>query len=85
MNDSWIRGMDDDAQKTDVHYRSMGGEGNFNWRFVFPFEYIRAENWVVVRKKAHFYSLTEREDRLRPKLTMEIWDSDPFTPHDLIG
>ena len=81
----WIRGIDDSVQKTDVHYRSMDGEGNFNWRFVFPFEYIKAENVVVVKKKAHFYSLTEKEDRLPPKLTMQIWDSDPFTPNDFIG
>ncbi len=39
---SWLRGQDD-TQKTDVHYRSMDGEGNFNWRFVFPFEYLPAE------------------------------------------
>ena len=84
-NVSWIRGMDDSAQKTDVHYRSVDGEGNFNWRFVFPFEYIKAENAVVVKKKAHLYSLTKKEVRLLPKLTMQIWDSDPFTPNDFIG
>ena len=77
--------MDDSAQKTDVHYRSVDGEGNFNWRFVFPFEYIKAENTVVVKKKAHFYSLTKQEVRLLPQLTMQIWDSDPFTPNDFIG
>ena len=63
----------------------MDGEGNFNWRFVFPFEYIKAENKMVVKKKAHFYSLSKKEVPRRPKLTMEIWDSDPFTPNDLIG
>ncbi len=85
MTARWIRGIDDSAQKTDIHYRSVDGEGNFNWRFVFPFEYIKAENAVVVKKKAHFYSLTEKEDRLPPKLTMQIWDSDLFTPNDFIG
>ena len=43
----WLRGMDD-AQKTDVHYWSMDGDGNFNWRFVFPFEYIPSEQVMVV-------------------------------------
>ena len=47
---SWLRGQDD-TQKTDVHYRSLDGEGNFNWRFVFPFEYIPAEKVMVLRKK----------------------------------
>ena len=41
----------DDTQKTDVHYRSMDGDGNFNWRFVFPFEYIPSEQVMVVAKK----------------------------------
>ena len=47
---SWLRG-DDEVQKTDVHYRSMDGEGNFNWRFVFPFEYIPPEQVMVIKKK----------------------------------
>ena len=42
---------EDETQKTDVHYRSMDGEGNFNWRMVFPFEFLPAENIIVVRKK----------------------------------
>jgi len=46
----WLRGMDE-TQKTDVHYRSMDGEGNFNWRFVYPFEYIPSEQVMVVSKK----------------------------------
>ncbi len=29
----------------------MDGEGNFNWRLVFPFEYLPAENIIVVKKK----------------------------------
>jgi hypothetical protein len=46
----WMRGIDD-KQKTDVHYRSLNGEGNFNWRFVFPFDYDPAEQCLVVNKK----------------------------------
>jgi hypothetical protein len=41
----WLKGPED-AQSTDVHYRSLTGEGNFNWRFVFPFEYLAAEEKV---------------------------------------
>ncbi len=29
----------------------MDGEGNFNWRMVFPFEYLPSENIIVVKKK----------------------------------
>lgn len=40
---SWLKGLEDDRQETDVHYNSLTGEGNFNWRFVFPFHYMPAE------------------------------------------
>ena len=32
-------------------FRSLDGEGNFNWRFVFPFAYLPAEECVVVKRK----------------------------------
>jgi hypothetical protein len=44
-------GFEEHKQKTDVHYRSLGGEGNFNWRFVFPFDYLPAEQVCSVAKK----------------------------------
>uniref|UniRef100_A0A8C3RGE9 Dysferlin n=1 Tax=Cyanoderma ruficeps TaxID=181631 RepID=A0A8C3RGE9_9PASS len=47
----WLVGHEENKQKTDVHYRSMGGEGNFNWRFVFPFDYLPAEQMCHVAKK----------------------------------
>lgn len=43
--------MEDDKQKTDVHYRSLDGDGNFNWRFIFEFEYLPAEQLCLVSKK----------------------------------
>ena len=33
----------------------MDGEGNFNWRFVFPFSYIPAEKKLVVKEKVHIF------------------------------
>ncbi|OXB63079.1 UNVERIFIED_CONTAM: hypothetical protein H355_009362, partial [Colinus virginianus] len=47
----WLVGHEENKQKTDVHYRSMGGEGNFNWRFVFPFDYLPAEQMCCIAKK----------------------------------
>lgn len=38
-------------EKTDVHYRSMDGQGMFNWRMCFPFEYMPEEAVMVVEKK----------------------------------
>jgi dysferlin len=34
----WLQGIESDKQRTDVHYRSMDGDGYFNWRFVFDFK-----------------------------------------------
>lgn len=43
--------MEEQKQKTDVHYRSLDGDGNFNWRFVFEFDYLPAEQLCVVSSK----------------------------------
>lgn len=80
----WLQGLDE-TQKTDVHYRSLDGEGNFNWRLLFPFEYLPQEKVMVVRKKEHFYSLDTTERRLPPRLTIQVWDNDLFNPDDFIG
>ena len=81
---SWIRGQDE-TQKTDVHYRSMDGEGNFNWRMVFPFDYLPPEKVMVIKKKQHFYSLNKTEVHVPPRLTLQVWDNDLFSPDDFIG
>lgn len=33
----------------------MDGEGNFNWRFVFPFAYIPTEKKLVIKEKVHIF------------------------------
>ncbi|XP_077992044.1 myoferlin-like isoform X14 [Glandiceps talaboti] len=88
MSDIYVKGWlmgQDEKQETDVHYRSLDGEGNFNWRFVFPFDYIPPEQTMVVKKKEHFWSLDETEERLPPTLVIQIWDNDQFSPDDFLG
>lgn len=51
FNPSWMHGHEENKQKTDVHYRSLGGEGNFNWRFLYPFHYLPAEQLCTIDKK----------------------------------
>lgn len=56
--------MEEDKQKTDVHYRSLDGDGNFNWRYVFGFEYLPAEQLCLVSKKV-------KKDRQKKKLLIK--------------
>uniref|UniRef100_A0AAQ5YHU4 Myoferlin like n=1 Tax=Amphiprion ocellaris TaxID=80972 RepID=A0AAQ5YHU4_AMPOC len=81
----WMPGMEEDKQKTDVHYRSLDGDGNFNWRFIFGFEYLPAEQLCVVSRKEHFWNLDKTEFRIPPKLTIQIWDNDKFSLDDYLG
>ncbi|XP_041670961.1 myoferlin-like isoform X6 [Cheilinus undulatus] len=81
----WMPGMEEDKQKTDVHYRSLDGDGNFNWRFIFDFEYLPAEQLCLVSKKERFWSLDKTEFRIPPKLIVQIWDNDKFSLDDYLG
>ncbi|XP_015799663.3 myoferlin [Nothobranchius furzeri] len=81
----WMPGMEEDKQKTDVHYRSLDGDGNFNWRFVFGFDYLPAEQLCVASRKEHFWNLDKTEFRFPPKLIVQIWDNDKFSLDDYLG
>ncbi|XP_038056596.1 otoferlin-like isoform X3 [Patiria miniata] len=81
----WLVGNQTDCQSTDVHYRSLTGEGNFNWRFLFPFEYLSAEEKMVIRKKESTFSLDETEYKVPPRLNMQVWDADHFSADDFLG
>uniref|UniRef100_A0A8C3SZQ8 Dysferlin n=1 Tax=Chelydra serpentina TaxID=8475 RepID=A0A8C3SZQ8_CHESE len=81
----WMIGHEENKQKTDVHYRSMGGEGNFNWRFVFPFDYLPAEQVCHIAKKEHFWSLDKTDNKVPPHLILQIWDNDKFSFDDYLG
>ncbi|CAB4009721.1 otoferlin-like isoform X1 [Paramuricea clavata] len=77
--------MKDEKQETDVHYKSMTGEGNFNWRFIFPFNYQRAEERIIITRKASFFSWDESEEKVPPRIVLQVWDADAFSADDFIG
>uniref|UniRef100_A0A4X2M035 Dysferlin n=1 Tax=Vombatus ursinus TaxID=29139 RepID=A0A4X2M035_VOMUR len=81
----WMLGFEEHKQKTDVHYRSLGGEGNFNWRFIFPFDYVPAEQMCTVTKKEHFWSLDKMECKMPANVIFQIWDNDKFSFDDYLG
>uniref|UniRef100_A0A3Q3F5P3 C2 domain-containing protein n=1 Tax=Labrus bergylta TaxID=56723 RepID=A0A3Q3F5P3_9LABR len=76
----WLKGLEDDRQETDVHYNSLTGEGNFNWRFV-PF----LLHVVVVRKREHIFSLDKTEEKLPAILNLQVWDFETLSSDDFLG
>ena len=66
-------------------FRSMDGQGNFNWRFVYTFPYFPAERCISIQKKEHFWSFDTTELLIPPILNLQIWDNDKFTPDDFLG
>ncbi|XP_061667432.1 otoferlin isoform X3 [Syngnathoides biaculeatus] len=81
----WLKGQQEDRQDTDVHYHSLTGEGNFNWRFVFPFDYLMAEEKIVMSKKESMFSWDETEYKIPARLTLQVWDADHFSADDFLG
>uniref|UniRef100_A0A671K7F8 C2 domain-containing protein n=1 Tax=Sinocyclocheilus anshuiensis TaxID=1608454 RepID=A0A671K7F8_9TELE len=81
----WLKGLEDDSQETDVHYNSLTGEGNFNWRFVFPFNYLPAEKVVVVQKRESILSLDKTEQKIPAVLVMQVWDFERLSSDDFLG
>uniref|UniRef100_A0A3B4VIG5 Fer-1-like protein 4 n=1 Tax=Seriola dumerili TaxID=41447 RepID=A0A3B4VIG5_SERDU len=81
----WIKGLEGDKQETDVHFNSLTGEGNFNWRFVFRFDYLPTEKEVVYKKKESIFSLEESEFRQPAVLTLQVWDYDRIAANDFLG
>jgi len=73
-----------ESQQTDVHYRSLNGEGNFNWRFIFDFEYLPAVKRIVYVQKQRF-SFSTNERRLKPIINLNCFDADQLTQDDLLG
>uniref|UniRef100_A0A182S8T1 C2 domain-containing protein n=1 Tax=Anopheles maculatus TaxID=74869 RepID=A0A182S8T1_9DIPT len=81
---SWLQEFTE-AQYTDVHYRSLTGEGNFNWRMVFPFRYSPADGMLVIRRRKAFYEQYDTELKYPPVLTVQVWDNDAFSADDFLG
>ncbi|XP_051271745.1 fer-1-like protein 4 [Dicentrarchus labrax] len=81
----WIKGLEGDKQETDVHFNSLTGEGNFNWRFVFRFDYLPTEKEVVYKKKESIFSFEESEFRQPAVLVLQVWDYDRIGANDFLG
>ena len=73
------------AQVTDIHYKSLTGEGNFNWRFIFDFFYNSIENIIIENTKDNVLSFQTSDHSYPCKIHLQVWDNDVFTNNDFIG
>ena len=81
---SWLVGKED-MQCTDIHYRSLTGEGNFNWRFIFKFSYLSAEDKIVTRKEESLFTSEITEFKSPCRLNLQVFDNDTFSKDDFLG
>lgn len=89
-SDIYVKGFlcdqKENSQKTDTHFRSLTGEGNFNWRFIWDFDYLPAEELIVYKHKDMFSLLqTKTEKRMEPLITLQCWDADIVSADDNLG
>ncbi|PAA81176.1 hypothetical protein BOX15_Mlig021808g1 [Macrostomum lignano] len=79
---AWMEGLGD-TQETDVHYNSLDGEGEFNWRFVFQLDYLPHERTICGKQKVSLFNriLT----KIPPMLHLQLWDNRRFRFDDFIG
>ncbi|CAF3469754.1 unnamed protein product [Rotaria socialis] len=82
---AWIIGEKVDAQQTDIHYRSLAGEGNFNWRFVFDFQFLDIEEKVVFEAKDSLFQVGNTLKKIPPRIIIRIYDADFFFADDFLA
>uniref|UniRef100_A0A8C6DCA9 C2 domain-containing protein n=1 Tax=Moschus moschiferus TaxID=68415 RepID=A0A8C6DCA9_MOSMO len=82
---SWVKGLEHDKQETDVHFNSLTREGNFNWRFVFRFDYLPGKCEVSVRRCPGPFALEEIEFQQPAVLVLQVWDYDCISANDFLS
>ncbi|UJR24822.1 hypothetical protein I4U23_006197 [Adineta vaga] len=82
---AWILGEKEDGQQTDVHYRSLTGEGNFNWRLIFNFNYIDIEEKIVYETKDSVFQIGTTVKKIPPRIVLRIYDADLLSADDFLG
>uniref|UniRef100_A0A8C2NYW0 C2 domain-containing protein n=1 Tax=Capra hircus TaxID=9925 RepID=A0A8C2NYW0_CAPHI len=81
----WLFGLEKDMQKTDIHYRSVTGEGIFNWRFTFTLDYLAAEHVCVLSEKDYIWSLDPTVTKFPARLIIQVWDNNIISTDDFLG
>ncbi|XP_055462731.1 fer-1-like protein 5 [Psammomys obesus] len=81
----WLFGLEEDMQRTDVHYHSLTGDATFNWRFIFTLDYLSTERVCIQSQKDYIWSLDPTSMKFPARLIIQIWDNDFFSPDDFLG
>ena len=66
-------------------YRSLTGEGNFNWRFIFDFNYLDIEEKIVHEKKDSLYQIGTITKKIPPRIVIRVYDADLISADDFLG
>ncbi|CAF1400273.1 unnamed protein product [Rotaria magnacalcarata] len=82
---AWIVGENVDAEQTDIHYRSLSGEGNFNWRFIFDFQFLDIEEKIVFEAKDSVFQVGNTVKKIPPRIIIRVYDADFFSADDFLG
>jgi hypothetical protein len=75
----WMDQMDFDTQQTDVHYRSLDGTGNFNWRMLFGMIFDpRTQKVQAPKTESLFAAFMVRKEpkKFKPVLRVQLFDND---------
>ena len=65
--------------------RSLTGEGNFNWRFLFNFNYLEIEEKIVHEKKDSVFQVGNVTKKLPPRIVVRVYDADLLLTDDFLG
>ena len=65
--------------------RSLTGEGNFNWRFLFSFNYLEIEEKIVHEKKDSLFQVGNVTKKIPPRIIIRVYDADLLSADDFLG
>ena len=65
--------------------RSLTGEGNFNWRFLFDFNYLEIEEKIVHEKRDSLFQVGNVTKKIPPRIIIRVYDADLLSADDFLG
>lgn len=65
--------------------RSLTGEGNFNYRFIFDFNYLDIEEKIVYEKKESVFQIGTVVKKIPPRILIRVYDADLLSGDDFLG